>query len=368
MCDDRVQKERFVKKLINQIDEVVKEQLEGMAAAHPDLLKVHFDPTYVYRADAPVAGKVALVSGGGSGHEPMHGGFVGMGMLDAACPGEVFTSPTPDQMYEAAKAVDGGAGVLFLVKNYTGDVLNFETAAELAAAEGMKVQTILIDDDVAVKDSLYTAGRRGVGTTVLAEKIVGGAAEAGYDLDQLADLARKVNQFGRSMGMAITSCIVPAAGKPTFDLGENEIEIGIGIHGEPGQRRVEMLTADEITEMMALEIIQDAPYTRTVREWDNEKGDWYDLELTDPPFERGDEVLAFVNSMGGTPVAELYAVYRKLEQVCNENGLTIVRNLIGPYITSLEMQGMSITLLKVDDEILKFWDAPAKTAGLRVGV
>ncbi len=357
-----------MKKLINAIDDVVREQLEGMAAAHPDLIKVHFDPTYVYRADAPVAGKVALISGGGSGHEPMHGGFVGMGMLDAACPGEVFTSPTPDQMYEAARAVDGGAGVLFLVKNYTGDVLNFETAAELAAAEGIKVQTILIDDDVAVKDSLYTAGRRGVGTTVLAEKIVGAAAEAGYDLDRLADLARRVNQYGRSMGMAITSCIVPAAGKPTFDLGDNEIEIGIGIHGEPGQKRVEMMGADEITEQMALEIIEDPGYTRTVREWDNEKGEWYERELTDEPFQRGDEVIAFVNSMGGTPVAELYAVYRKLEQVCNDHGLTIVRNLIGPYITSLEMQGMSITLLKADDEILEFWDAPALTPGLRVGV
>lgn len=354
-----------MKKLINAVDDVVREQLEGMAAAHPDILKVHFDPTFVYRADAPVEGKVALVSGGGSGHEPMHGGFVGMGMLDAACPGEVFTSPTPDQMYEAAKVVNSGAGVLFLVKNYTGDVLNFETAAELAAAEGIPVQTILIDDDVAVKDSLYTAGRRGVGTTVLAEKIVGGAAEAGYGLDQLADLARKVNRNGRSMGMAITSCTVPAAGKPTFELGDNEIEIGIGIHGEPGQRRVEMMTADEITEMMALEILDDAAYTRTVREWDNEKGEWYELELTDEPFQEGDEVIAFVNSMGGTPVSELYAVYRKLAQVCEDRGIKIVRKLIGPYITSLEMQGMSITLLKTDDEILKFWDAAANTPGFR---
>jgi dihydroxyacetone kinase-like protein len=354
-----------MKKLINAVDDVVREQLEGMAAAHPDILKVHFDPNFVYRADAPVEGKVALISGGGSGHEPMHGGFVGMGMLDAACPGEVFTSPTPDQMYEAAKAVNSGAGVLFLVKNYTGDVLNFETAAELAAAEGIPVQTILIDDDVAVKDSLYTAGRRGVGNTVLAEKVVGAAAEAGYNLEKLADLARRVNRYGRSMGMAITSCTVPAAGKPTFDLGDNEIEIGIGIHGEPGQRRVEMMTADEITEMMALEILDDPAYSRTVREWDNEKGEWYELELVDEPFQAGDEVIAFVNSMGGTPVSELYAVYRKLAQVCEDKGVKIVRKLIGPYITSLEMQGMSITLLKADDEILRFWDAPANTPGLR---
>jgi dihydroxyacetone kinase-like protein len=354
-----------MKKLINAVEDVVKEQLEGMAAAHPDMLKVHYEPKFVVRADAPVQGKVALVSGGGSGHEPMHGGFVGVGMLDGACPGEVFTSPTPDQMYECAKAVDGGAGVLFLVKNYTGDVMNFELAAEMAAADGIEVQSILIDDDAAVKDSLYTAGRRGVGTTVLAEKIVGGAAEAGYSLEECADLCRKVNQYGRSIGMALTSCIVPAAGKPTFDLGDDEYEFGIGIHGEPGRKRFKMQTADEITEMMALAVIDDGAYTRTVREFDNDKGEWYDLELTDDPFQSGDQVLAFVNSMGGTPVSELYAVYRKLNEICAAKGLTIVRNLIGPYITSLEMQGFSITLLKVDDEILKFWDAPVNTPGLR---
>lgn len=356
-----------MKKLINAVDDVVKEQLEGMAVAHPDVLKVHFDPNYVIRADAPVQGKVAIISGGGSGHEPMHGGFVGMGMLDGACPGEVFTSPTPDQMYECAQAVDSGEGVLFIVKNYTGDVLNFETAAELAHADGVKVQTILIDDDVAVKDSLYTAGRRGVGVTVLAEKIVGAAAEAGYNLDQCADLCRKVNQYGRSMGMALTSCTVPAAGKPTFDLGEDEMEIGIGIHGEPGQKRMPVATADEVTEMLANEILDDGPYTRTVREWDNDDGEWVEKELTDEPFQSGDEVIAFVNSMGGTPVSELYAIYRKLEEVCEGKGVKIVRNLIGPYITSLEMQGASITLLKADDEILKFWDAPVNTPGLRWG-
>ncbi len=356
-----------MKKLINAVEDVVKEQLEGMAVAHPDMLKIHFEPNFVVRADAPVQGKVALISGGGSGHEPMHGGFVGKGMLDAACPGEVFTSPTPDQMYEAAKAVDGGAGVLFLVKNYTGDVLNFETAAELAYADGIKVQSILIDDDAAVKDSLYTAGRRGVGTTVLAEKIVGAAAEAGYSLDQCADLARKVNQNGRSLGMALTSCTVPAAGKPTFDLGENEFEFGIGIHGEPGRERLPMKTADEITEMMASAILDDGPYTRTVREWDNEAGDWVEKELTDPPFKSGDHIIAFVNSMGGTPVSELYAIYRKLAEICDNRGIKIVRNLIGPYITSLEMQGFSLTLLKADDEILKFWDAPVVTPGLRWG-
>ena len=357
-----------MKKLINAVPDVVKEQLEGMAIAHPDLLKVHYEPNYVYRADAPVAGKVAIISGGGSGHEPMHGGFVGMGMLDAACPGEVFTSPTPDQMYEAAKAVNSGAGVLYLVKNYTGDVLNFETAAELAAADGIPVQSILIDDDVAVKDSLYTAGRRGVGTTVLVEKIVGAAAEAGYNLDQCADLARKANSYGRTMGMALTSCTVPAAGKPTFELGENEMEIGIGIHGEPGQKRMALTSADEVTELMAKEIITDPAYSRIVREWDRDAGDWVEKSLTDEPFKKGDKVIAFVNSMGGTPVSELYAVYRKLDEVCKAHDIEIVRNLIGPYITSLEMAGMSITLLKADDEILKFWDAPVKTPGLRWGV
>ncbi len=357
-----------MKKLINAIDDVVKEQLEGMAIAHPDLVKVHFDPSFVYRADAPVSGKVAVISGGGSGHEPMHGGFVGMGMLDAACPGEVFTSPTPDQMYEAAKMVDGGAGVLFLVKNYTGDVLNFETAAELAFGEGVKVQSILIDDDTAVKDSLYTAGRRGVGTTVLVEKIVGGAAEAKYPLDKLADLARKANMYGRSIGIALTSCTVPAAGKPTFDLGDDEFEFGIGIHGEPGRERFKMKTADEITEMMAHAIIDDGPYTRTVREWNNDSGEWVEKKLTDEPLKSGDEVIAFVNSMGGTPVSELYAVYRKLSQICKAKGLKIVRNLIGPYITSLDMAGCSITLMKTDAEILKFWDAPVNTPGLRWGV
>jgi len=248
-----------------------------------------------------------------------------------------------------------------------GDVLNFEMAAELAHADGVKVQSILIDDDAAVKDSLYTAGRRGVGATVIAEKIVGGAAEAGYDLAQCADLARKVNMNGRSIGIALTSCIVPAAGKPTFDLSDEEFEFGIGIHGEPGRKRLPMASVDEITEMMAEAILDDGAYSRTVREWDNDSGDWVDKELTDDPFKKGDEIIAFVNSMGGTPVSELYAIYRKLDQICTARGIKIVRNLIGPYITSLEMQGASITLVKTDEEILKFWDAPVVTPGLRWG-
>lgn len=354
-----------MKKLINAVDEVVKEQLAGMAKAHPDIT-VNIDPTYVYRTDAPNK-KVALISGGGSGHEPMHTGFVGMGMLDGACPGQIFTSPTPDQMYECAKTVTSDEGVLFLVKNYTGDVMNFETAIEMVHGDGIKVQSILIDDDVAVKDSLYTAGRRGMGTTVLVEKIVGAAAEAGYNLKQCADLARKAGRNGRSLGMALTSCTVPAAGKPTFELADDEVEMGIGIHGEPGTKRIKMKTVNEITEHMALRIIEDKAYTRTVREWDAQRGTWEKKSLTDKPLKSGDEVIAFVNSMGGTPISELYLVYNKLADVCESKGIKIVRNLIGPYITCLEMQGFAVTLLKTDQEILNFWDAPVKTPSLRWG-
>jgi dihydroxyacetone kinase-like protein len=332
-----------LKKLINKAEDVVREELEGIAAAHGDMVRVHVDPYYIVRADAPVKGKVALVSGGGSGHEPMHGGFVGVGMLDGACPGEVFTSPTPDQMLEATKAVDGGAGVLHIVKNYTGDVMNFDMAAELARGEGAQVEAVVIDDDVAVQDSLYTAGRRGVGTTVLAEKICGAAAEEGRSLADVAGLCRKVNANGRSMGMALTSCTVPAAGKPTFELGEDEMEIGIGIHGEPGRERRKLAPAADIVRSLAEPIVSDVP------------------------FESGDEVLAFVNSMGGTPLIELYVVFNDLHRFLTERGIKVTRNLIGPYITSLEMAGCSITLLKLDDELKQLWDAPVKTPGLRWG-
>jgi len=332
-----------MKKLINHPENVVREELEGIALAHADLVKVHFDPNFIYRADAPRPGKVAIVSGGGSGHEPMHGGFVGYGMLDAACPGAVFTSPTPDQMLEAAKTVHSGMGVLFIVKNYTGDVMNFEMASDLAMAEGIEVQSVIIDDDVAVENSLYTAGRRGVGTTVLAEKICGGAAEAGYTLAQLADLCRKVNGWGRSMGMALTSCTVPHVGKPTFDLPEDQMEIGIGIHGEPGRTRLPLKSADEIVEMLMEPI------------------------LSDLPFKAGDEVLLFVNSMGGTPLIELYIAYRQAHRIAEQHGLKVVRNLIGAYITSLEMAGCSITVLKMDEELRRFWDAPVRTPALKWG-
>jgi dihydroxyacetone kinase-like protein len=267
-----------------------------------------------------------------------------MGMLDAACPGEVFTSPTPDQMEAATKAVDGGAGVVHIVKNYTGDVMNFEMAADLCRAEGIEVESVLVDDDVAVQDSLYTAGRRGVGTTVLMEKIAGAAAEQKRALKEVADVAREVNANGRSMGMALTSCTVPAAGKPTFELGDDEMEIGIGIHGEPGRQRMKLKTADEIVDMMATAIVDDLP------------------------FKAGDQVLAFVNGMGGTPLIELYVIYNALNRFLEGRNITISRNLIGSYITSLEMAGCSITLLKMSDDFIALWDAPVSTAGLRWGV
>jgi phosphoenolpyruvate---glycerone phosphotransferase subunit DhaK len=357
-----------MKKLINDPLDIVRESLEGMAAAHPDLIKVNLDPAFVYRTDAPVQGKVAIISGGGSGHEPLHTGYVGKGMLDAACPGEIFTSPTPDQMLAATHKVDGGAGILYIVKNYSGDVMNFEMAMELARSEDIRILSILIDDDVAVKNSLYTQGRRGVGTTLLAEKICGAAAEQGYSLQALAHLCRRVNINGRSMGMALTSCTTPAKGTPTFDIGEQEMEMGIGIHGEPGQKRMTLKSVDEITEMMALSIIEDLSYRRTVREWDEDKSDWQEVELINPPFQKGDRLLALVNSMGGTPLTELYIVYRKLAEICQKQGLQIVRNLVGPYVTSLDMQGCSITLLKLDDEMIRLWDAPVNTLSLRWGL
>ena len=332
-----------MKKLINAPDDVVDQALAGMIAAHPGYIRVE-EPNIVVRKDAPKAGKVGIISGGGSGHEPMHGGFVGMGMLDAACPGAVFTSPVPDQMLAATKAVDGGAGVLHIVKNYTGDIMNFELAAELARAEGLEVSAVVIADDVAVKDSLYTAGRRGVGGTVLAEKIVGAAAEAGADLATVTALCQKVQDNVRSMGMALTSCTVPAAGKPTFEIADDEMEIGVGIHGEPGRSREKLASADEITELLANPILDDLP------------------------FGRGDNVLAFVNGLGGTPLIELYIVFNKLQQLCAARGVTITRSLVGSYITSLDMAGCSITLLKLDDELTGYWDAPVNTPALRWGV
>lgn len=338
-----MKKTTTMKKLINAPDAVVREALEGMQLAYGDRIRVSFDPAYIVRADAPVKGKVGIVSGGGSGHEPMHGGFVGLGMLDAACPGEVFTSPTPDQMMEATKAVDGGAGVLHIVKNYTGDVMNFEMAADLGRGEGIEVESVVTNDDVAVQDSLYTAGRRGVGITVIAEKLCGAAAQEGRPLADVAGVCRRVNAQGRSMGMALTPCITPSSGEPSFELGDDEMEIGIGIHGEPGRYREPLGPASQIVDRLATAVVEDLPYTS------------------------GDQVLAFVNGMGGTPLIELMIVYRELHRFLADRGIAIERRLIGNYITSLEMAGCSITLLKLDDELMRLWDAPVDTPALRWG-
>jgi len=329
-----------VKKLLNDPQDAVTQSLEGFALAHPDLVEVHLDPAYVTRAGGPVAGKVGLVSGGGSGHEPLHAGFVGAGMLDAAVPGAVFTSPTPDQILPALVAADAGAGVLAVVKNYTGDVLNFETAVELAEAEDRRVLTVVVDDDVAVEDSLYTAGRRGVAGTVAVEKIAGAAAERGDDLDAVADVARRVVANVRSMGVALTACTVPHVGRPSFDLAEDELEIGIGIHGEPGRRRIPRAPADEVTRLL-LDPVAD------------------DLGLAG-----GDEVLLLVNGMGGTPLSELYVVYGRARRLLEERGVQVTRSLVGNYVTSLEMQGASVTVLRLDEELVGLWDAPVRTAAL----
>ncbi len=330
-----------MKKLINAVDDVLNDSLKGFGTAHGDLVTVSLAPKFVTRAGGASQGKVALVSGGGSGHEPLHAGFVGKGMLDAACPGEVFTSPTPDQMLAAAQAVDGGAGILFVVKNYSGDVMNFEMAAEMMEGE---VATVLTNDDVAVEDSLYTQGRRGVAGTVVVEKIVGAAAEEGADLAACQALGDRVNAATGSMGVALTSCTVPAAGKPTFELGEGEMEMGVGIHGEPGRRRVALATAEEIASEMLSAI----------------------TESVDP--KKGDQVLLFVNGMGGTPLMELYLVYQAAAVFCQDRGLAIARSLVGNYCTSLDMAGCSMTLTRLDNEMLRLWDAPVHTAALRWGV
>ncbi len=337
-----------MKKLINKPEDVLADALKGIGAAHPEL-RVDHQHRVIYRAQPKADGKVALISGGGSGHEPLHGGFVGPGMLDAACCGEVFTSPTPDQMAEATKVVDRGAGVLHVVKNYTGDVMNFEMAGELAAADsGVRVETVVTDDDVAVEDSTWTAGRRGVGVTVLLEKIVGAAAEEGQDLDAVVALARRVNAQGRSMGMALTSCTVPAAGKPTFDLPEDQMEMGVGIHGEPGRHRVPLASAAEIAEQLVEPVLADlAPQLR-------QSG--------------GAPGIVLLSGLGGTPLLELYLLYGEVATLLEKAGVEVARTLVGNYITSLDMSGASVTVLRADDEMLRLWDAPVRTSGLRWGV
>ncbi|MYZ37964.1 MULTISPECIES: dihydroxyacetone kinase subunit DhaK [unclassified Streptomyces] len=329
-----------MKMLINVPETVVADALRGMAAAHPEL-SVDVANRVVVRGDAPVAGKVGVVSGGGSGHEPLHGGFVGPGMLSAACPGEVFTSPVPDQMVRAAAAVDSGAGVLFVVKNYTGDVLNFDMAAELAEDEGIQVAKVLVNDDVAVTDSLYTAGRRGTGATLFVEKLAGAAAEEGAPLERVEAIARRVNDRSRSFGVALSAVTTPAKGSPTFDLPEGELELGIGIHGEPGRERRAMMTSREIADFAVHTVVED-------------------LRPSSP-------VIVLVNGMGGTPLLELYGFNAEVQRVLTERGVPVARTLVGNYVTSLDMAGCSVTLCQVDEELLRLWDAPVQTAALRWG-
>ncbi|GAA0261425.1 dihydroxyacetone kinase subunit DhaK [Actinomadura nitritigenes] len=330
-----------MRKLINDPENVVADALRGLAAAHPSL-RVDPENGTVVRADGPRAGRVALVSGGGSGHEPLHAGFVGHGMLDAACCGQVFTSPVPDQIIAATMAVNGGAGVLHIVKNYTGDVLNFRMAAELAEDEDIEVESVIVNDDVAVEDSLYTAGRRGTGATLFVEKIAGALAEEGADLASVAAVAREVNERSRSFGVALSPCTVPAAGEPTFRLEEGEMELGIGIHGEPGRERVPLADADAIVDASLSAIDADMPVS-------------------------GSELLVLVNGMGGTPLMEQYIAYAATARWLEEHGATVARPLVGPYVTSLEMAGSMISVCRLTPELTRLWDAPVETPALRWG-
>ncbi|WP_308465766.1 dihydroxyacetone kinase subunit DhaK [Rathayibacter soli] len=339
-----------MKKFINRVESVLADSLVGLAAAHPEL-RVDRVNRVVFRKEPIRPGKVALISGGGSGHEPLHTGFVGLGMLDAACAGEIFTSPTPDQIVAATSALceaNAGAGALYIVKNYTGDVMNFEMAAELTAglAAGLtavQVRTVVIADDVAVEDSTFTAGRRGTGATVLLEKIVGAAAEEGQDLASVAALAERVAASARSMGVALTAGTVPAAGRPSFDLDDDELELGVGIHGEPGRHRVPMTDAAHVAAQLVEPILADFDFT-------------------------GAPTIVMVNGMGATPLIELYIVYGEVARLLADAGITVARNLVGNYITSLDMAGCSVTLLRADDELLRLWDAPVSTPALRWGV
>ena len=330
-----------MKKLMNGVNDLLAQSLRGFQSANAEIVALHSDPVFLSRVAEAPANKVALISGGGSGHEPLHGGFVGRGMLDAACPGQVFTSSTPDQMLAAAQAVDRGAGVLFIVKNYSGDVMNFEMAAEMY--EGSHA-TVLTNDDVAVEDSTYTTGRRGVAGTLVVEKVVGAAAESGADLEACRALGDRVNECTASMGVALTSCTVPEAGTPTFDIGEDEIELGVGIHGEPGRKRLPMASADEI----AAQLVEPV------------------LKRLSPA--KGDCALLLINGFGGTPMMELTLMYDAVCRAMAPSGVDVVRSLVGNYVTSLEMAGCSVTLSLMDDEMLSLWDAPVHTAALRMGM
>ncbi len=331
-----------MKKLINSPDTVVADSLRGLAIAHRGL-SVDVEQRVVVRRDAPVQGKVGILSGGGSGHEPLHVGYVGRGMLDAACPGEIFTSPSPHQILGATRRVDGGAGVLHIVKNYTGDVMNFEMAGDLARAEGIEVRAITVGDDIA-NDGLTTAGRRGVGATVLVEKICGAAAERHWPLDRIVELGNRVVDSARSMGIALTSCTVPAAGRPTFSLGEDEIEVGIGMHGEAGRFRQKLVPARELAGILL------------------------DRVLADMPLPAGERVLVFVNGMGATPLMELYIVLNEVAQAMDTRGLAISRTLTGSYMAALDMAGCSLTVLRLDDELIDLWDAPVSTPAMTWGM
>ena len=330
-----------MKKFINSAEEFLKESLKGFGSAHQDIIRCYYDPNFITRSNPTKAGKVSIISGGGSGHEPMHGGFVGYGMLDAACPGFIFSSPSPDQIIAASEKVDSGAGVLFIVKNYSGDIMNFQMASEMMTVVS---DTILINDDVAVEDSSFTTGRRGVAATVIVEKIVGSLAETGGSLKECKRLGDKVNKNSGSMGVAFSSCIVPDARKPTFELGFDEMEFGVGIHGEPGRRRDKIKSAQEITDELIEAIIDD-------------------LKL-----DNNDEILLLVNGMGGTPLIELYLLYDNTKKTLGNKDIKIARSLVGNYCTSLEMQGASITLTKLDQELIKHWDSPVHTAAMRWGL
>ncbi|MBU3112586.1 dihydroxyacetone kinase subunit DhaK [Clostridium lacusfryxellense] len=331
-----------MKKLINNPEFVVEEMLEGIVMAHPQYVRKLENESVLVRTNSPILGKVALVSGGGSGHEPAHGGYVGSGMLNAAVAGAVFTSPTPNPIYEAVKAVDGGCGVLLVVKNYTGDIMNFEMASEMAEMDGIKVETVVVNDDVAVENSLFTAGRRGIAGTVFVHKIAGAKAEAGASLEEVKAVAQKVIANVRSMGMALTSCIVPAAGKPNFTLAEDEVEIGMGIHGEPGTHRETLKPVDEVVDQLLSKI------------------------LADMPLESGSEVAVMVNGLAATPLMELYIANRRVHKLLAEKGIKVYRTFVGEYMTALEMAGFSVTLLKLDDELKVLLDAPADTPALKV--
>ncbi len=330
-----------MKKIINDPNLVVDEMLEGIVAAHPEYIRRLDNTDVLVRKNSSIKGKVALVSGGGSGHEPAHGGYVGEGMLNAAVAGAVFTSPTPDQIYEAIKAVDGGNGVLLIIKNYSGDVMNFEMAKEMADMEGIKVESVVVNDDVAVEDSTFTAGRRGIAGTVFVHKIAGAKAETGASLEEVKNVAEKVISNVRSMGMALSSCIVPAAGKPNFTLGEDEVEIGMGIHGEPGTHREKLRSADEITEHLLNKILEDMKV------------------------ESDEEVAVMVNGLSSTPLMELYIVNNKVSKLLKDRGIKIHKTFVGEYMTSLEMAGFSITLLKLDSELKELLDAKADTPAFK---